>query len=512
MKQTGSMHTPMFDWLSTRASGFLLHPTALPGSQGIGVLGSEARQLINFLGESRIRYWQVLPLGPTGYGDSPYSTYSVFAGNPYLIDLEALTEHGLLHPSELAPLREVSGERIDFAQIYLRKWPVLRLAYRRFRERGLAYLPNYGLFEEYVRREKEWLHPYACFRALKEHFNSAHWTQWEGHRSYASALQSPLLHDLEQTIGFYQFCEYLFDGQWKLLREYASQHGVEIIGDAPIYVAGDSADVWTNPELFQLGENLHPTHVAGVPPDYFSSTGQLWGNPLYDWDRMKADHYGWWQKRLARAFAHFHVLRLDHFRAFESFWSVPADAPDARSGCWVPGPGTDFFAMVAAHFPQLPIIAEDLGIITDEVRQLLRETGFPGMAILHFAFDGDPANLYLPHNLIPNQVLYPGTHDNDTSVGWYASVDERTRDQVRRYFRISGHEIAWDFIRAAYAAPSRMCIIAAQDFLSLGSAARMNVPGSPQGNWAWRMSTEQLHSLQNSRHYLCELAWLYGRS
>jgi 4-alpha-glucanotransferase len=506
------METPMFDWLKERGAGVLLHPSALPGSHGIGVLGHDAREWVRFLGESRIRYWQVLPLGPTGFGDSPYSTYSVFAGNPFLIDLEALAENGLLQPEELRPLEEINGERVDFAQIYLRKWPILRLAFRRFQERGLAYLPNYGIFSEYCRREEPWLRPFAAFRALKDHFGGAHWNTWEGHRSWAEAASSTLLEQLAENIEFYQFCEYLFDGQWKLLRDWASQCGVEIIGDAPIYVAGDSADVWTHPHFFQLGEDMQPTHVAGVPPDYFSETGQLWGNPLYAWDCLKEDNYRWWQDRLRRAFHHFEILRLDHFRAFESFWSIPAEAPDARGGTWVKGPGEDFFAILAAAFPQTRIIAEDLGIITDEVRQLLRNTGFPGMAILHFAFDGDPRNLYLPHNLIPNQVLYPGTHDNDTTRGWYETTPEKTRDQVRRYFRISGQEIAWDLIRATYAAPSKMCIIAAQDLLNLDSFARMNIPGSPQGNWNWRMHREQQQQLWQSRDYLRELAWLYGRA
>lgn len=510
-----SRPSPLFDWLDHRATGVLCHPTSFPGSSGIGTLGASARQFVDFLSNADIRYWQTLPVGPTGFGDSPYAAFSAFAGNPYFIDLDALMEFGLLKRPELKPLEILPHDRVDFGALYQTKWPVLRLAWRRFRERNLAYLANYGLFADFKKENADWLLPYARYMALKQHFGGKAWTDWPTEYRTAAALsKSSLPEDTEDLVESHCFYQYLFFGQWQLLRTYARSKNIELIGDIPIFVALDSADVWAHPELFLLGKDGLPSAVAGVPPDYFSETGQLWGNPLYDWKASKSTQHKWWIERLKMCFRLFDVVRLDHFRGFHSYWEIPAKAKDAREGKWVDGPGLEFFKTVKAALPNARIIAEDLGIIPLEVRDFLAQTGLPGMAILHFAFDGaDTKNLYLPHNIQRNTVVYPGTHDNSTTVGWYESATDATRDHVRRYFRISGHEISWDLIRATYASSSNLGIIALQDFLSLGADARMNAPGTAQGNWQWRYSPEQLAKLEKeSTAYLKELAWLYGRN
>lgn len=507
--------TPLFNWLDHRATGILCHPTSFPSSEGVGTLGSAARQFIDFLCNAEIRYWQTLPVGPTGYGDSPYSAFSAFAGNPYFIDLDALLEFGLLKRSELKPLEIMPQGRVDFGALYLTKWPILRLAWRRFRERNLAYLANYGLFADFKKENADWLLPFAQFMALKQHFGGKSWTEWPREFRERSKVEKTAMPDeLTDVIESHCFYQYLFFGQWQQLRDYARTKGVELIGDIPIFVSLDSADVWAHPELFQLNKEGLPSAVAGVPPDYFSETGQLWGNPLYDWKTCKSTRYAWWIDRLKMCFKLFDVVRLDHFRGFHAYWEIPANARDARSGKWADGPGIEFFAAIKTAIPNAKIIAEDLGIIPQEVREFLAQTGLPGMAILHFAFDGsDTKNLYLPHNISRNTVVYPGTHDNSTTVGWYESANEATRDHVRRYFRISGREIAWDMIRATYSSPANLGIIPMQDLLSLGAEARMNAPGTAQGNWQWRYTADQLTKLEKqSSGYLKELAWLYGRN
>lgn len=506
---------PLFNWLDHRGIGVLCHPTSIPSNEGVGTLGTFARHFIDFLSNAGIRYWQTLPIGPTGYGDSPYSAFSAFAGNPYLIDLSALLEFGLLTRPELKPLEILPQGRVDYGSLYHTKWPILRLAWRRFRERNLAYLANYGLFEDFKTENTAWLLPYARFMALKQHFGGKSWTDWPSeYRTYRGISLKHLPADVQEAVDSHCFYQYLFFGQWKQLREYSHTKGVEIIGDIPIFVALDSADVWAYPELFLLNMDGLPSAVAGVPPDYFSETGQLWGNPLYNWKASKATGHDWWIKRLKMCFDLFDVVRLDHFRGFHSYWEIPAGARDARGGKWSDGPELEFFKAVKSALPDAKIIAEDLGIIPQEVRDFLAQTGLPGMAILHFAFDGaDSKNLYLPHNIKPNTVVYPGTHDNSTTVGWYEAANEATRDHVRRYFRISGREIAWDLIRATYASGANLGIIALQDFLSLGDEARMNTPGTTYGNWQWRYTSGQLAKLKDeSADYLKELAWLYGRN
>jgi 4-alpha-glucanotransferase len=500
-------------WLEDRAAGILLHPTSLHSDQAVGVLGTEARAFVDFLRDARVRYWQMLPLGPTGYGDSPYSSFSAFAGNPYLIDLKPLQANGILEGHDLQLLNELPTGHVDFGAIFKIKWPLLRLAHKRFREQKRAYLPNYGLFEDFQEAEAGWLDPFCAYMALKERFNGIFWGNWpEECRTIESARQSRYWDETAQAREAHAFFQYLFAGQWGELKAYANASGVEIIGDAPIFVALDSADVWAQPHLFEMSKPGQPDFVAGVPPDYFSKTGQLWGNPLYDWKAMQADDYAWWMDRLRANFRLFDVVRLDHFRGFYNYWRIPAGSRDARSGQWADGPQDAFFKQVARAVPEARLIAEDLGEIDDEVRAFRDRLGLPGMAILQFAFGGGADNLYLPHNLTEHSVLYPGTHDNNTSRGWYEEADEPTRDHVRRYLRISGEDLSWDFLRTAYASVSQLAIIPMQDLFALPASARMNTPGLEQGNWQWRMETDAFNRQCACAPYLRELAGLYGRS
>lgn len=502
---------PLFDWLKERGAGVLLHPTSLPGLQGIGTFDEHAVAFLDFLQAAGGKYWQLCPLGPTGYGDSPYQCFSAFAGNPLLIDLAALVRAGLLTADETAPLAALPAGRTDYGALHNLKWPLLNTAHRRFLESPPA-LP-YGDFAAFKRQHAQWLEPYAYFRALKDRFGGSAWQNWPSDvRRHGSALASPLRQELAVAIDAHAFTQYLFFGQWSLLHAAARARGIAIIGDLPIFVAGDSADAWAAPELFELDPlTLRPIAVAGVPPDYFSEDGQLWGNPLYRWEAHAASHYTWWLARLGAAFALYDVVRIDHFRGFDSYWRIVWPAKTARRGEWTPGPGLAFFRAVHHAFPQARILAEDLGEITDSVRELLRATGLPGMAVLQFGFGGDATSLHLPHNHAANSAIYPGTHDNDTALGWYRNADERTRDQVRRYLRVTGQDVAWDFVRTAYASPARLAVVPMQDLLSLGHEARFNTPAAPQGNWQWRCTREQLAQLASAAAYLRELAQLYGR-
>ena len=510
---TETTAVPLFNWLDTRSAGLLLHPTCFPSHQGIGVLNSAVDALFAFMQAAGLRYWQICPLGPTGYGDSPYQCFSAFAGNPYLVDLRALVQHGLLEEHELQPSLGLPRDLVDFGGLYGAKWPILDRAYQRFRERPDNDGP-YGSFEQFRRENSDWLDAYALFRALKDNFGGKAWWEWPVDlRFFAQACRSDAAREAHDRARAHAFFQYLFFGQWREVREKARHAGIEIIGDAPIFVARDSADVWANPELFLLDRQTgHPLFVAGVPPDYFSSTGQLWGNPLYDWSAHAADNYQWWLRRLAANLQLCDIIRIDHFRGFDTYWSIPADAPTAKHGRWEKGPGLALFAAIQRGLPACRLIAEDLGELMPSVLELRDATGLPGMAILQFAFGGSGDNLYLPHNLRANSVVYPGTHDNDTTLGWYASTDEKTRDHVRRYFRVSGTEAGWDLIRASYASVSNLAIIPLQDFLSLGSEARFNTPGAPVGNWQWRYHPEQLARLhRETAGYLRELGDLYFR-
>lgn len=505
---------PLFDWLTERAAGVLMHPTCLPGAYGVGSLDGAVDAWLAFLQSAGFRYWQVCPLGPTGYGDSPYQCFSSFAGNPYLIDLEALKNHGLLTDADLSPLRALPQDHVDFGWLYVTKWPVLFKAFQNFKNAPGVPAQPYGNFADFQKKHRDWLAPYTLFMALKDCHKGQPWWDWPAEfRFFKLAQGATLPEGVSAKAEAYAFCQYLFFGQWQEVRANAQKRGIEIIGDAPIFVALDSADVWANPQLFQIDQTTGcPLAVAGVPPDYFSADGQLWGNPLYDWSAHAAEGYKWWLSRLRANFELCDVLRIDHFRAFDTYWSIPASAETARTGKWLAGPGLPFFSAVKAAMPDARLIAEDLGDLMPSVLDLRDATGLPGMVILQFAYGGKADNLYLPHSHRPNSIVYPGTHDNDTTLGWYRSAPENVRDHVRRYFRISGHEVGWDFIRAAYSSPCNLAIIPLQDFFCLASDGRFNSPGVAAGNWQWRFRPEQLGRLYlDSSTYLRELGELYGR-
>lgn len=509
-----NIQLPLFSWMDSRSAGVLMHPTSFPGAQGIGVLNSAVDDWLEFLAASAARYWQVCPLGPTGYGDSPYQCFSAFAGNPYLIDLKALVRADLLSEADLAPLAALPQDHVDFGWLYVTKWPVLFRAYTNFKQRPGHPLP-YGDFEQFQAEQRDWLEPFALFQALKDHHHPKPWWEWpEAVRFFKKARGAKLPNSITERAEAHAFFQYLFFGQWREVRQKASRLGIEIIGDTPIFVARDSADVWSNPGLFQIDQTSgQPIFVAGVPPDYFSADGQLWGNPLYAWEAHAADGYAWWLSRLRTNFLVCDVLRIDHFRAFDTYWSIPAIARTAKTGSWQPGPGLAFFEAIKVAMPGARLIAEDLGDLMPSVIALREATGLPGMAILQFAFGGDSKNAYLPHNQRANSVVYPGTHDNDTTLGWYHSADEKTRDHVRRYFRVSGSESGWDFIRSSYASVANLAVIPLQDMLSLGTEARFNTPGVAAGNWQWRYNASQLASLRGqTADYLRSLGVMYGRT
>lgn len=504
---------PLFNWLDHRATGVLMHPTSLPGTYGVGTFDAEAVAFLQMLADAGMQYWQTCPLGPTGYGDSPYQCFSSFAGNPYLIAVDALVKAGLLTEEAIAPLRALPADHVDYGALYQIKRPLLFSAHAAWRKNPTRPLP-YGDFTAFCEKNASWLEAFTLFSALKDNFNGRPWWEWPADvRSLAAARKSALRSKITVSAEAYAFVQYLFFGQWEQIRARAAVLGIRIIGDTPIFTALDSADVWANPELFQLEPATgRPRFVAGVPPDYFSADGQLWGNPLYDWPAHQAEGYAWWLARLRANFALCDVVRIDHFRGFDAYWSIPASAPTARTGRWEPGPGLDFFKAVQAAMPSVKLIAEDLGVLTPSVIGLRDSTGLPGMAILQFAFGSDAKNLYLPHNLRANSVVYPGTHDNDTTLGWYNTTDEQTRDHVRRYFRISGREIGWDFIRTAYASVANLAVLPLQDLMSLGSEARFNTPGKATNNWQWRFTRAQFDDLRrNSVGYLHELGELHGR-
>ncbi len=490
-----------------RTSGILLHPTSLPSAFGIGDLGPEAYKFVDFLAEAGQTLWQVLPLGPTGYGDSPYASYSAFAGNTLLISPEHLVEEGLL---DQADLEEQPFGPVEYGKVNQLNADLLRRAYDRFRTTDEANLRSD--FETFARQQSHWLDNYALFRVLKDEHDGAAWTEWDA--ALVSGADSAL-----EAQKFYQF---LFFRQWAALRKYSHEHGIKIIGDFPIFVAHDSADVWTNPELFKLDSSGKPLVVAGVPPDYFSATGQLWGNPIYDWDRMRAEGFKWWIERVRAVFALVDIARVDHFRGFAACWEIPAGDKTAERGKWVETPGRELFNSIRAALGELPIIAEDLGVITDDVIALREEFGFPGMRVLQFGFGGDPKkSIDLPHNYVRNVVANTGTHDNDTAAGWFNSVagegsmrTARQIDEQRQfclnYLDTNGEEIHWDFIRAIWASVADRAIAPLQDLLRLGSEARMNLPNSNQGNWTWRYEPGALTAQMAQR--LRELSHLYGRN
>ena len=507
------MSDPIFNWLNKRSAGALLHISSLPSETGIGNLGSTAYKFIDFLEAAGLSVWQICPLGPTGYGDSPYQCFSSFAGNPYFIDLKPLVDEGLLENTELDTLRALPEKYVDYGALYKNFWPVLRQAYDRFKASGADHFSDYGSFKDFRKKHYKWIEYYALFIALKSQFGSQAWLKWPSEfRDCKQALKQPLSDQTLKDVEAHVFYQYLFFRQLEKLRNYAKTRGVQIFGDVPLFVALDSADVWANPTLFQLKKDGSPKAVAGVPPDYFSEDGQLWGNPLYDWKAHQKTKFAWWIERIKANIEFYDIVRLDHFRGFESYWSVPAGEKTARKGKWMPSPGAELFQAIQKHCPDAKLVAENLGVITDKVKALIDMTGLPGMSVLHFAFSDDSANPYLLHNSKRNTVVYSGTHDNDTTLGWYQQLDETTQDHIRRYLSVSGNYISWDLIRAAIQSTANMAIFPLQDLMSLGSEARFNTPGTATGNWKWRYLTEHLDTLQSeSAFYLRELLRLYGR-
>ncbi|QDU30125.1 4-alpha-glucanotransferase [Anatilimnocola aggregata] len=482
-----------------RSSGILCHITSLPGKFGCGDLGPAADDFIDFLQRTGQTRWQVLPLGPTGYGDSPYQCYSAFAGNPLLISLERLVDDGLLTAADLKAFPVSADEtKVDFDQVRPAHEALLRRAYDNYRSLANAKLKL--AFIAFQNSQAAWLADYSLFAALKEFHGGSGWTVWQAEfaRRDLDALARVRV-ALAEAIERHAFVQFLFARQWQAVRKRCHAAGIMIIGDAPIFVSHDSADVWANPDLFYLDAAGQPTVVAGVPPDYFSATGQRWGNPLYRWHRMHANGYDWWCQRMAHSLQMFDFVRLDHFRGFEAYWEIPGTSPTAVGGRWVFGPGKALFEALAAKLGGLPIYAEDLGLITPEVEQLRDELGLPGMRVLQFAFGDDAKSLdYRPHNYPRHCVVYTGTHDNDTTVGWFLSAAgdgttrnneqvERERNLVLSYVGGDGSEIHWDMIRQALGSIADTAIVPAQDLLGLGSAARMNLPGTGTGNWSWRM-------------------------
>ncbi len=502
-----------------RSSGVLLHPTSLPGEFGIGDLGPRAYDFIDLLAEAKQAYWQILPLGPTGYGDSPYQCFSAFAGNTLLISPEMLVDDELLDPNLLNEKPQLSAHKVDFGGVYEWKNKILPEAYQAFHQTTSVDLR--GRFEKFNQENEWWLEDYAAFRAIKTEQNQNAWYKWPDALKLripqALKAESERLYDQIQAEKFYQF---IFYTQWSRLKDYAAKNGVKIVGDIPIFVALDSSDVWCNQDKFKLNEDGSPKVVAGVPPDYFSKTGQLWGNPIYDWDAMRLDGFSWWVARVAATLRTVDVVRVDHFRGFAAAWEVPGGDETAENGRWVEVPGKELFLALKRALGELPVIAEDLGVITPDVEELRDGFGFPGMRILQFAFGGDAKNHDLPHNYIKNCIAYTGTHDNDTTVGWWHSQAGAgsTRDAAEigrehafclKYMCTDGSDIHWDFVRAVWASVAHTAIAPLQDILGIGTEGRMNLPASESGNWFWRYTDGSITPEILER--LRELTETYGR-
>jgi 4-alpha-glucanotransferase len=504
----------------SRSSGILLHPTSLPGRFGIGDLGADAYRFADFLADAKQRLWQVLPLGPIGLGNSPYQCHSVFAGNPLLLSLEMLVEEGLLEAADLKDAPLFHEHAVDFDAVRDFKCPLLQKSFQAFEEKASPGLR--AEFESFCQDKASWLDGYALYTALKGAHGLQAWNMWEDDIKLRRPVAvRPWRRKLAREIRYRKYQQFQFFKQWSRLKKYCNDRGIRLFGDMPIYVSLDSDTVWLHPELFYLDENGRPTLVAGVPPDYFSATGQLWGNPLYRWDIMAKDGYAWWIERIQATLSLVDIVRLDHFRGFEKYWEIPGGNTTARNGRWVPGPGAALFEAIRKALGNVPIIAEDLGVITPEVDALRERCGFPGMRVLQFAFGNDPkADDYRPHNYPRNCVVYTGTHDNNTTIGWFKEeapgdttqsreIREAERRLALKYMGSDGREVNWDFIRLALMSVADTAIIPLQDVLGLGAEARMNRPATANGNWAWRLTWNMLADEIKAR--LGALTTLYGR-
>ena len=491
-----------------RRSGMLLPISSLPSKYGIGSFSKEAYDFIDVLRDSGQSLWQILPLGPTGHGDSPYQSFSTFAGNSYFIDLDELVKEGVLTEEECNSYDWGNNTQyIDYEKIYSSRFKILRTAYIR------SNINENKMFESYCKENEWWLHDYALYMAIKDSFNGKSWIEWDNDiRTREQEAIYRYEEELRDEINFYKYQQYLFSNQWNKLKSYANKEGISIIGDIPIYVAFDSADTWSNPELFQLDNEGNPVAVAGCPPDAFSETGQLWGNPLYSWDYHKDTNYEWWIKRIEYSFKLYDVVRIDHFRAFDEYYSIPYGEETAVNGAWKQGPGIELFECIKENLGNVNIIAEDLGFLTESVKQLLSDTGYPGMKILQFAFDSREDSDYLPHNYNNNCIVYTGTHDNDTVVGWYKEINSEDKNMCIDYMNskhTEENEIHWDFICLAMRSVADTCIIPVQDYLGLGSEARINIPSMLGDNWKWRMEKDSFSKPMIEKIKM--LTELYGR-
>ena len=489
-----------------RKSGILLPVSSIPSRYGIGTFSKHAYEFIDLLEMAGQSYWQILPLGPTGYGDSPYQSFSTFAGNPYYIDLEMLVEEGYLTKEDCEAFDFGDSDRyIDYEKIYLSRFKVLRTAYHN------SHIEEEEAFRDYVEENAYWLEDYALYMAVKNSFDGKSWTRWdEDIKLRKPEAMQRYREEYAEEVEFYKFQQYLFSKQWTALKKYANQKKIQIIGDIPIYVALDSADTWANPELFQLDDTLTPIAVAGCPPDAFSATGQLWGNPLYCWEYHKETEYAWWMKRIDYCYKLYDVVRIDHFRGFDEYYSIPYGDETAEFGHWEKGPGYDIFRTMKAKLGNKAVIAEDLGYLTDTVIKLVKKTGYPGMKILQFAFDSREESDYLPHNYGTNSVVYTGTHDNDTTLGWYTVLNRRDKAFAKKYLDIrSRKDVQWVFIRAAMASVSDTCVIPMKDYMGLGTEARTNLPSTLGTNWKWRMLQGEFTEELAER--ICDMTKLYGR-
>ncbi len=489
-----------------RSNGLLLHISSLPGEYGIGDFGKEAYKFVDFLEKSGSKYWQILPLGITGYGDSPYQSFSAFAGNPYFIDLDVLLEEGIITRGEIDRINlNKNPGKVDYLHLYEGKMELLRKAY----ERGKKSLRK--KLEDYYQENYHWLQEFSLYMAIKKAHGEKSWLEWDkDYRNWRSETVRTFVKRNQEEIFFWIFTQYYFENQWLRLKKYANDKGIEIIGDLPIYVSEDSADVWKNPEMFRLDENYRPITVAGCPPDAFSSTGQLWGNPIYDWENMKDNGYRWWIKRIKHSFKLYDVLRIDHFRGFEAYWEVPYGEDTAMFGQWTKGPGIELFDVIKEELGELNIIAEDLGYLTPEVEQLIKDSGFPGMKVLQFAFDPREESDYLPHNYTQNSIVYTGTHDNHTVAGWTGNIPAEELAFAKKYFKMDREEgFPWGMIRGAWSSVSKVAVAPMQDFLELGDEARMNIPSTLGENWDWRMEKHHLSEALARRIY--DINRTYGR-
>ncbi len=470
-----------------RKSGILLPISSIPSNYGIGTFSKQAYKIVDLLEQAGQTYWQILPLGPTGYGDSPYQSFSTFAGNPYYIDLESLIEEGYLTKEECDSYDfGDDDEYIDYEKIYFSRFKVLKTAFINSKK---SHLKDDEAYKDFIRTNAYWLEDYALFMAVKNSFDGVSFIEWdEDIRLRKKEAVDRYSQEYKDEVDFYKFQQFIFARQWFALKAYANKKGIKIIGDIPIYVAFDSSDTWANPELFQLDDNMQPIGVAGCPPDAFSTTGQLWGNPLYRWEYHKETDYEWWVKRMAYCYKLYDVVRIDHFRGFDEYYFIPYGDETAEFGHWEKGPGYDIFKTMKAKLGKKAIIAEDLGFLTDSVLKLVEKTGYPGMKIIQFAFDSRETSDYFPHNYTPNSVVYTGTHDNDTLLGWFETLSRSDRIFAKKYLNIKKNkDIQWEFIRAAMASVSDTCIIPIQDYLGLGSEARINIPSTLGLNWKWRM-------------------------